>query len=82
VSLQNIAFNPSSVVVQSGSTVTWTWNDNTQHNVTFTSGPTPRPADSATQLTGTHTGTFTTVGTYGYHCTLHGGMNGTVTVVH
>ena len=83
VTLQNIAFNPSSVVVQSGSTVTWTWNDGTTpHNVTFLSGPTPRPADSGTMSSGTHTGTFTTVGTYGYHCTLHGGMNGTVTVVH
>src|SRR5437879_8961270 len=29
VTLQNIAFNPSSVVVQSGSTVTWTWNAGT-----------------------------------------------------
>ena len=83
VTLQNIAFNPSSVVVQNGSTVTWTWNDGqTQHNVTFTSGPTPRPLDSGTMASGTHTGTFTKVGTYGYHCTLHGGMNGTVTVVH
>jgi plastocyanin len=83
VSLQNIAFNPSTVVVQSGGMVTWTWNDNpTSHNVTFTSGPTPRPPDSVTQATGTYTATFTTVGTYGYHCTIHGGMTGTVTVVH
>jgi plastocyanin len=83
VSLQNIAFNPSSVVVQNGSSVTWTWNDNpTSHNVTFTSGPTPRPADSGTMPTGTYTATFTTVGSYGYHCTLHSGMSGTITVVH
>ena len=83
VSLQNIAFNPSSVVVKSGSTVTWTWNDNpTPHNVTFTSGPAPRPADSPTQATGTYAPSFTTPGTYGYHCTLHANMSGTVTVVH
>ena len=83
VSLQNIAFNPSSIVVKSGSTVTWTWNDGTiQHDVTFTSGPSPRPPDSALMNSGTHQGTFTTVGTYGYHCTQHAGMSGTVTVVH
>jgi len=83
VSLQNLAFNPDSVVVQSGGTVTWTWNDGAiGHNVTFTSGPTLRPADSPTQMTGTYDGTFTTVGTYGYHCTIHGNMSGTVTVVH
>ena len=84
VSLKNIAFNPASIVIQSGGTVTWTWNDNpTPHNVTFTSGPTPRPADSPPQMTtGTYDGTFSTVGTYGYHCTIHGNMSGTVTVVH
>jgi plastocyanin len=84
VSLKNIAFNPASIVIQSGGTVTWTWNDNpTPHNVTFTSGPAPRPADSPPQMTtGTYDGTFTTPGTYGYHCTIHGGMSGTVTVVH
>jgi len=83
VSLKNIAFNPASIVIQSGGTVTWTWNDNpTPHNVTFTSGPTPRPADSQTLMTGTYDGTFTIVGTYGYHCTIHGTMSGTVTVVH
>jgi len=84
VSLQNRAFNPSSVVVKSGGTVTWTWNDNpTPHNVTFTSGPPAgRPTNSPTQATGTYAPAFATPGTYGYHCTLHGGMDGTVTVVH
>ena len=83
VSLKNTAFNPSSVVVQTGGTVTWTWNDGIDHNVTFTSGPTPRPADSGTMATGTYSPPpFTTPGTYGYHCTIHGGMDGTVTVVH
>ncbi|HVH66778.1 MAG TPA: plastocyanin/azurin family copper-binding protein [Gemmatimonadales bacterium] len=83
VSLHNIAFDPSSVVVQTGGTVTWTWNDNpTPHNVTFTSGPTPPGGNPGTQMTGTYAPTFTTVGTYGYHCTIHAGMSGTVTVVH
>jgi plastocyanin len=89
VSLASIRFNPSNVVVQVNTgtagvgDVTWTWNDNpTSHNVTFTAGPTPRPANSDTKATGTYVATFTTVGTYNYTCTLHGGMNGTVTVVH
>jgi len=82
VSLKNTAFNPANVVIQSGGTVTWTWNDGIDHNVTFTSGPTPRPANSPTQSSGSYPGSFTTVGTYGYHCTIHGGMDGTVIVVH
>lgn len=82
VSLQNLAFNPDSVVVQSGGTVTWTWNDGaTQHNVTFTSGP-ARPPDSPTKASGTFAPTFTTVGAYGYHCTIHPTMTGSVIVVH
>jgi plastocyanin len=82
VSLQNIAFNPDSLVVQSGDTVTWTWNDGAiQHNVTFTSGP-ARPPDSPTKSTGTFAPQFTTAGKYDYHCTLHGAMTGTVVVVH
>ena len=89
VSLSGLRFNPSSVVVQANTgtagvgDVTWTWNDSpTQHNVTFSSGPTPLPANSNTVATGTYSLTFTKVGTYGYHCTLHFGMDGTVTVVH
>ena len=82
VSLQNLAFNPNSVVVQSGGTVTWTWNDGAiGHNVTFTSGP-ARPPDAATRDSGTYALPLTTVGTYGYHCTIHPTMTGSVTVVH
>jgi plastocyanin len=83
VTLQNFAFSPANVVVQTGGIVTWTWNDGTiRHNLTFTSGPTPRPADVPSQTSGTYAPTFTMVGTYGYHCTLHNAMNGTVVVVH
>jgi plastocyanin len=82
VSLQNLAFNPDSVVVQSGGTVTWTWNDGAiRHNVTFTSGP-ARPPDAATRDSGTYALPLTTVGTYGYHCTIHATMMGSVIVVH
>lgn len=88
VSLFGLRFNPANVVVQVNTgtagvgEVTWTWNDSpTGHNVTFTSGPTPRPANSTTKDAGTYSATFTTVGTYEYTCTLHQGMNGTVRVV-
>lgn len=83
VTVSNNNFNPDNSVIQSGSTVTWSWavgaND---HNVTFTTGPAPLPASSATQSTGTHAVTITNTGTYRYHCTIHAGMDGTVIVVH
>ena len=83
VTVSNNNFAPDNSVIQSGSTVTWTWAAGADfHNVTFTSGPTPLPPSSATQNTGSHAATITTVGTYGYHCTIHAGMDGTVRVVH
>ena len=86
VSLQSLAFNPQNSVVQTGGTVTWTWNDGAiGHNVKFNAtDPTPHPADSPTQATGTETFTFTTVGSYVFFCSIHQaqGMTGKVTVVH
>jgi plastocyanin len=82
VLVENNSFSPQSVVIGSGGTVTWTWNSGgVQHNVTYTSGPTPRPTNSGTKGTGDHSNTITIVGQYGYACTLHAGMTGSVTVV-
>ena len=84
VSVNNNSFNPQQTVVKTGGTVTWTWNSGlTSHNVTYSSGPAPLPANSPTQAGGTtFSSTFTATGTYAYHCTLHSGMEGTVRVVH
>jgi plastocyanin len=82
VAVNNNFFSPSSIVVQTGGTVNWTWNGG-PHNVTYTGGPAPLPSGSATQGSGTNfSTTFTNVGQYTYHCTIHAGMDGTVTVVH
>ena len=82
VSVMNNSFSPNSIVVQSGSDVVWTWNSGgTTHTLTFTSGPSPLPAETV-QSSGTKTITFTEVGTYAYHCTIHAGMSGTLSVVH
>ena len=84
VAVNNNFFGPSSIVVQTGGTVTWTWNSGlTPHNVTYTGGPAPLPSNSTTQAGGTSfSTTFTNVGQYTYHCTIHAGMDGNVTVVH
>jgi len=75
-----MAFSPSTVTIDAGQPVCWTWSQTSdQHNVSsddgsFTSGP---PGYS-----GTFQRTFTTPGTYTYHCQVHGasGMVGTVVV--
>src|SRR6266568_3789327 len=47
-------FSPKDTVVRIGGAVTWTWNSGTTpHNVTYSSGPAPLPANSPTQTGGT-----------------------------
>ena len=82
VSVVNNSFDPASSVVKAGSTVTWTWNSGgVEHTLTFTSGPPPLPGQTA-QTSGTKAIPFNAVGKYAYHCIIHGGMDGTLTVVH
>jgi plastocyanin len=82
VSVQDNHFSPQGAVVKIGGIVTWSWTGSNPHNVTFSSGPTPRPRNGANMTTGTLADTIPVVGTYGYACTNHAGMSGTVTVVH
>jgi plastocyanin len=82
VTVGNNFFNPDSSAVQVGSMVKWTWNPGgVAHTITFVSGPSPLPAE-VQHSTGSDSVTFAKVGTYGYHCRFHSGMNGTVVVVH
>src|SRR5207248_5271211 len=82
VSVVNNSFDPASSVVKAGSTVTWTWNSGgVEHTLTFTSGPPPLPGQTD-QTSGTKAIPFNVAGKYAYHCIIHGGMAGTLTVVH
>ena len=76
ISVGDNYFSPAATTVPAGTTVTWTWAGSVNHNVTFDDG-----AASSTQASGTYSRTFSTAGTYAYHCTIHGAsMSGTVTV--
>lgn len=70
------SFVPSSVSVTANGSVTWTNPTDETHNITFAGEPA-----SATLLPGeSHVETFETAGSFPFSCTLHAGMNGTVTV--
>ena len=73
--LTTTAYSPSPVTIAVGGSVTWTNNDNTTHTST---GSTWNSGSIAPG--GKYTATFSTAGTYTYHCTIHPGMTGTVTV--
>jgi len=78
ISIGDNFFDPSSTTLAAGATVTWTWNGTLNHNVTFDNSTI---GNSGTQNTGTFAKTFSSPGTYNYHCTVHGvGMSGTVVI--
>lgn len=71
-----LTFNPSTVDIPAGGSVTWTFE--ATHNVTFTPGP-GAPPNIGDTPTGSVSRTFATAGTFTYTCTIHG-MVGTVVV--
>ena len=70
-------FDPSTVVIGRGGSVTWTFT--MQHNVTFEGSS--APASIPNTSTGSVSRTFPNVGTFEYDCTLHSGMSGRVIVL-
>jgi plastocyanin len=77
VSIKNMAFNPGSVSVTTGATITWSNNDTTIHTVTADDGS----FNSGNIAMGaTYTRVFSTAGTFSYHCTIHPEMTGKVVV--
>jgi plastocyanin len=73
-------FEPASITMKAGTTVTWTNNDNFTHSVQFKDGGLPtdamlmKPGESTTFV-------FASTGTFHYQCSLHPqNMQGMVTV--
>ena len=73
VDIKNNAFNPATVIIRSGQSVRWTFDDGTKaHNVI---GNGFRSDD---RTTGTFSHQFASPGTYDYQCSIHAGMTGHV----
>ncbi|MDB5229187.1 MAG: Blue (Type 1) copper protein [Bacteroidota bacterium] len=78
VFIQDNSYNPSSITVKSGTTVTWTNKGSGQHTVSSDgSGPLNSGTLNANQ---TYSFTTGTTGTYTYHCNFHSEMHGTLVV--
>jgi plastocyanin len=78
IKMQNIAFDPKAVTVKVGQKITWTNDDSTDHNVTANSGADFKSDNFGKG--GTFSFTPTKAGTIKYVCTIHPGMDATVTV--
>jgi plastocyanin len=78
VVMQGIKFNPASVTVSAGDTVTWTNEDSVGHDVTGDGFKSGDPGGLQNGDTFKHT--FPKAGTFDYVCTVHPGMAGSVKV--
>jgi len=75
--LTTTAYQPATVTVAVGGTVTWVNNDNIAHTATANS----RAFDTGTINPGASASrTFSTAGSFPYLCSIHPGMVGTVNV--
>ena len=77
MTIQNFAFQPASIEVKSGTTVTWTNQDTAPHTVTFRNGA---HGSGTLQQGQSFSYTFKTPGTYDYYCAVHPYMVARVTV--
>jgi len=73
----NNAFSPSPVTVAVGTVVTFVNNDVAPHDAKADNGSFTTPV---LQPGGTANVTLSTAGSFVYHCTIHPGMVGTITV--
>ncbi|HEX2162151.1 MAG TPA: plastocyanin/azurin family copper-binding protein [Thermoleophilaceae bacterium] len=80
IEVVDIDYEPKDETVPSGTTVKWTNTGDLPHTVTKQDGPGP-DFDSGTMEPGdTYEETFTTPGKIAYHCTIHAGQDGSLTV--
>lgn len=77
VDIVNFSFSPQTVTIKAGDSVTWTEKETFFHSTTSDTGLWD---SGGLALNATFTFTFTTPGTYPYHCTPHPSMKGTVIV--
>jgi LPXTG-motif cell wall-anchored protein len=77
VSIVDFSFQPATVTIDTGDSVTWTNNGDAPHTTTSDSGVWDSdildPGQSFTRV-------FDTAGTFPYHCNVHPSMTGTVVV--
>jgi len=78
VGIDNFTFNPQTVTVKAGTTVTWTNKDDIPHGIAATNNAFKR--SQALDTDDSFSFTFTTPGTYQYFCYIHPHMTGSIVV--
>src|SRR5690242_3478262 len=78
VTIDGFAFEPASLTVTAGTTVTWTNRDEEPHTVAASDGSFHSGTLAGNNNTFSHT--FSAPGSFTYHCAIHPYMAGTVEV--
>ena len=78
VAIDNFTFNPQTLTVKAGTTVTWTNKDDIPHGIAVTNNAFKR--SQALDTDDSFSFTFTTPGTYQYFCYIHPHMTGAIVV--
>ncbi len=77
VKIDNFTFNPPTLTIKAGTTVTFTNNDDIPHTVVAND---KSFRSKALDTDDSYTFTFTTPGSFAYFCSLHPHMTGTIVV--
>src|SRR5438067_5962606 len=79
VEIMNYQFQPSSLTISVGDTVTWPNHDSAPHNIVVSDGP-EKFSGPTIQQGQSWSYTFTKAGTYQYYCGVHPDMKASITV--
>ena len=77
IEIKDFGFNPSSLTIRSGVKITWAQEDSVRHTIVSDTALFESPELAKGE---TFSFTFTQLGTYTYHCSLHPSMIGTIIV--
>ena len=80
VEIKDHAYNPATITVKVGTTVTWTNQDSVRHDVVATNASADAPSSELLARGESYSFTFNKTGTYDYYCTPHPYMKGKVIV--
>lgn len=80
ISIQGSSFQPATITVKKGTTVTWTNQDSVSHTVTNDDSGASGPNSGLLGQGQKYSFTFDTAGTFMYHCNTHTSMHGVVVV--
>ncbi|MGD0534772.1 MAG: cupredoxin domain-containing protein [Methanoregula sp.] len=80
IMIKNFAFDPATLTVKTSTVVTWVNQDATPHTITSDTGSSVPFSSDPLPTGASYNVTFTTPGTYTYHCSIHPSMTGTIVV--